>query len=59
MVIIPIGGAVVISYFFARRGNADEQDRKQWDNRIKTAIISVGGAFLGSTIVSLITHYYG
>lgn len=58
LIIAPIAGTVCIIYFAIRRGAADEQEQKQWDNRIKTAIISVLLAVLASVIIKIIVGYY-
>ncbi|GHU97199.1 hypothetical protein FACS1894208_12500 [Clostridia bacterium] len=58
LVIAPIAGTVAIIYFAIRRGMADEQEQKQWQNRIIVAIVSVIIAVLASVIINLVTSYY-
>jgi len=58
MILAPIVGVVLIIYFFIRRSAADEMDKKKWNNRITTAIISVIGAVLTAATLNLIIGYY-
>jgi ethanolamine transporter EutH len=59
LVIAPIAGTVCIIFFAIKRGMADEQDQKQWTNRIITAAVSVAIAVLASVIIKLVVSYYG
>lgn len=59
LIIAPIAGTVCIIFFAIRRAMADEQDQKQWNNRIVAAVISVAIALLASVIIKLVTSYYG
>lgn len=58
-VLVPLAGVVFLIYFSIRRGSADQQDKKQWDDRIKTVIVSVIIGLLATVIVNIITSYYG
>lgn len=58
LILAPVAGTLCVIYFAIRRGAADEQEQKQWDNRIKTAIISVGVAVLASVIIKIVVNYY-
>lgn len=58
LIIAPIAGTLCIIYFAIRRSAADEQEQKQWNNRIITAIVSVLVAVLASVIIKVITAYY-
>ncbi|MCL2076842.1 MAG: hypothetical protein FWH08_00345 [Oscillospiraceae bacterium] len=58
LVIVPLIGGLCTLYFFVRRGAADEQDQRKWNNRIVVAIVSTIGAVLAASIISLVTGYY-
>lgn len=58
LVLIPILGGLLILFFFIRRSGADELDQKKWNNRITTAIISVIGAVVASSILKIVIAYY-
>ena len=49
----------IVIYLCIRRAAADEQDKKMWDKRIVTSVISGIGAVLASSIINLIAGYYG
>jgi hypothetical protein len=51
-------GGVFIVYFAIRRGGADEMDRKIWDKRLATAIVSTIAAVIGTSILAMIISYY-
>lgn len=59
LVLVPIVGTVVLVYLAIRRSSADQQDKKQWDDRIKTTIVSIAIGLLASAIVGIISSYYG
>ncbi len=59
MVLIPLIGTVLIIYFALRRSGADEHSRQEWDKRIKVAITSIVIGLLSSSIINILTHYYG
>lgn len=52
-------GTVCIVYFCIRRSAADEMDRKKWDNRIITAVVSTIGAVVATSLLTVITGYFG
>lgn len=54
-----IVGTVCIVYFCIRRSAADEMDRKKWDNRIITAVVSTIGAVVATSLLTVITGYFG
>lgn len=56
--IIPIFGAVIVAYFCIRRAGADEQDKKQYTNRIVTALISTVIGLIANSVVSLVVGYF-
>lgn len=56
--IIPIFGGACIVYFCIRRAGADEQDKKQFTNRIVTAIISTVVGLIANSIISLVVGYF-
>lgn len=56
--IIPVGGALCTAYFFFRRAHSDEQDKKQWTNRIQTAIISTVLGLLATAVINLVVGYF-
>ncbi|MGV8149785.1 MAG: hypothetical protein ACLKAK_08475 [Alkaliphilus sp.] len=58
LILVPILGGLLILYFFIRRSGADELDQKKWNNRITTAIISVIGAVVASSILKIVIAYY-
>lgn len=58
-VLVPLVGVILLIYFSIRRGAADQQDKKQWDDRIKTVIVSVIIGVLAAVIINIITSYYG
>lgn len=58
LVLVPIVGAICIIVFSIMRSQADEQDKKMWTGRIKTALISTIIAFCASGIVNLVVSYY-
>lgn len=56
--IIPVFGAVVVAYFCIRRAGADEQDKKQYTNRIVTAVISTVIGLIANSVISLVVGYF-
>lgn len=58
MVLCPIAGAAAGGYFAIRRSMADQQDGKEWERRIKTAILSGVGGCLISAVITLISSYF-
>ena len=59
LVLAPIAGVACVIFFAIRRSMADEQEQKQWNNRIIASIVSVAIAILASVIIKLVTTYYG
>ena len=51
--------AVVCVYLFIRRAMSDEQDKKQWDNRLKITAVSGIGAITATALIGVITSYFG
>lgn len=51
--------AVVCVYLFIRRAMSDEQDKKQWDNRLKITAVSGIGAITATTLIGVIAGYFG
>lgn len=51
--------AVVCVALFIARGLSDEQDKKTWDKRIKTTIVSGILAITITSIVGVIASYFG
>lgn len=51
--------AVVCVVLFIARGLSDEQDKKTWDKRIKTTIVSGILAITITSIVGVIASYFG
>lgn len=58
MVLAPIAGALLVGFFFLRKGAADEMDQKMWQKRINVAVISTVGVEVASVIINLIVGYY-
>ena len=57
IIAIPVTVAAVI-YFFIRKGAADEQDQKMWQNRITTALVCGIGVIIASSLINVITGYF-
>lgn len=51
--------AVVCVYLFVRRAMSDEQDKKQWDNRLKITAVSGIGAITATALIGVIASYFG
>ena len=51
--------AVVCVYLFIRRAMSDEQDKKQWDNRLKITAVSGIGAINATALIGVIASYFG
>lgn len=58
MVIIPTSAGLVAGYSAFRRKMADEQEKKIWNDRIKTAFIFAVIGMLSMTIVKTILAYF-
>ncbi len=58
LIISPIAGGVFAIYFFIRKNAADEQDQKQWNKRLVITAVSVIGAVLVSSAITLLTGYF-
>ncbi|WOO35764.1 hypothetical protein R2R35_18460 [Anaerocolumna sp. AGMB13020] len=58
LIISPIVGGLFAIYFFIRKNAADEQDQKQWNKRLVITGVSVIGAVLVSSGITLITGYF-
>lgn len=56
--LIPVAGALCVAYFCVRRGHSDEQDKKQWTNRIQTAIVSTVIGLLATAVINLVVGYF-
>ena len=50
--------AVVCVYLFIRRAMSDEQDKKQWDNRLKITTVSGIGAITATALIGVIAGYF-
>lgn len=50
--------AVVCVYLFVRRAMSDEQDKKQWDNRLKITAVSGIGAITATALIGVIAGYF-
>lgn len=50
--------AVVCVYLFIRRAMSDEQDKKQWDNRLKITAVSGIGAITVTALIGVIAGYF-
>lgn len=50
--------AVVCVYLFIRRAMSDEQDKKQWDNRLKISAVSGIGAITATALIGVIAGYF-
>lgn len=50
--------AVVCVYLFVRRAMSDEQDKKQWDNRLKITAVSGIGAITATALIGVIASYF-
>ena len=55
---IAVTGVVCVALFIAR-GLSDEQDKKTWDKRIKTTIVSGILAITITSIVGIVASYFG
>lgn len=55
---ITVTGVVCVALFIAR-GLSDEQDKKTWDKRIKTTIVSGILAITITSIVGIVASYFG
>lgn len=51
--------AVVCVYLFIRRAMSDEQDKKQWDNRLKITAVSGIGAITATALIGVNASYFG
>lgn len=51
-------GAIFIAYFAIRRGQADESEKKRWENRIVSAIICTIIASLATSFLSMFMGYF-
>jgi len=58
MVLCPIAGAMAGGYFFIRRSMADRQDGKEWNDRIKVAILCGVGGCLINGVIALLSSYF-
>ena len=61
-VLTGLGIAVAVvgaAYFLIRRAIADEQDKKQWNGRIITCVVSGIGVAIVSSLVAVIAGYFG
>lgn len=58
VVLSPLVGGAAVGYFFIRRGMADQQDGKMWQDRAKIAAICGVGGMLGGALISLISGYF-
>ena len=58
MVLAPLVGGACIVYFCIQRSMADPQHKGEWTDRIKTAVVSTIGAFLATSLLSVIVGYY-
>lgn len=58
MILAPIIGALLIGFFFMKKGAADDMEQKIWQKRINTAIYSVMGVELASVIINLFMGYF-
>lgn len=58
MILAPIVGALLVGFFFLRKGAADDMDQKTWQKRINTAIYSVVGVVVASAIINLVIGYF-
>ena len=50
--------ALVCVYLFIRRAMSDEQDEKQWDNRLKITAVSGIGAITATALIGVIAGYF-
>lgn len=50
--------ALVCVYLFIRRAMSDEQDKKQWDNRLKITAVSGIGAITATALLGVIAGYF-
>lgn len=50
--------ALVCVYLFIRRAMSDEQDKKQWDNRLKITAVSGIGAITATALIGVIAGYF-
>ena len=50
--------ALVCVYLFIRRAMSDEQDKKQWDNRLKITAVSGIGAITATALIGVIACYF-
>lgn len=55
---IAVTGVVCVALFITR-GLSDEQDKKTWDKRIKTTIVSGILAITITSIVGIVASYFG
>ncbi|MDR0853330.1 MAG: hypothetical protein LBN34_03070 [Clostridiales Family XIII bacterium] len=51
-------GSVCTVVFAVRRAAADEMDKKMWDKRIVTAVVSTIVAVVASSLIKIILSYY-
>lgn len=58
MVIIPAAAGLVVGYSAFRVKMGDEQEKKIWSNRIKTAFVFAVVGMLAMTIVKTILSYF-
>ncbi len=58
LVLAPLAAIAFTIFFMIRMGMADEQDQKQWKNRIKTAVFSAIGAVVASVVIKVLMSYF-
>ena len=56
--LVVIIGAIFIVYFAVRRGQADEGEKKRWENRIVSAIIFTIIGSLASSFLQMFMGYF-
>jgi heme/copper-type cytochrome/quinol oxidase subunit 2 len=54
---LAVGSACTV-YFAIRRAAADEVDKKMWDKRIATAVVSTIVATVASALIKIVLSYY-
>lgn len=56
--IAPVVAIVMIIILFMKKSVASEQEQLAYNNRIKTVIVSVLGAYLASFLIKLLLSYF-
>ncbi|WP_373843197.1 hypothetical protein [Bacteroides heparinolyticus] len=57
-IIAPVVAIVMIIILFIKKSMASEQEQLTYNNRIRTVVVSVLGAYLASFLIKLLLSYF-